>query len=100
MAILFTRTLLPIPGKLGDSQNFVRERMDAIRSLYGVDVELIFRIGGPIGQLRMQSWHPDMADLEAHRSQIFTDTGAGKLPTPEPGLFVPGESYDAIWKKA
>jgi hypothetical protein len=97
--IVFTRTFTPMPGHLGESQSFARERVAALKSAYGLDVKLMARMGGPIGQLNMVSYHENLSELEAIRRKIIADVGDSKLPNPAPGLLIPGESQDAIWLK-
>jgi len=95
--IVFTRTFTPMPGRLSDSQSFARERVAALKDVYGLDINLHARMGGMIGQLSMVSYHDNLGDLEEIRRRIIADVDSSKLPNPEPGLLIPGESQDAIW---
>ena len=97
--IVFTRTFTPVPGRLGESQKFAQERVAALKESYGLEVAWYARFGGPVGQLNMVSYHESLAELEEVRRKIIADVGASKLPSPEPGLLIPGESQDAIWLK-
>ena len=95
MSVVFTRIANPAPGRLGEAARFMRKRADAIQSNYGVDVLLNARFGGPVGQMGLVSYHDNLGELEELRRRIIADVGAGKLPTPEPGVFQ--HSDDAIW---
>ena len=95
MSVIFTRVGTPLPGRLGDAANFMRKRAEAIQSNYGVEVALNARFGGPVGQMALVSYHESLAELEDLRRKIIADVGAGKLPTPDAGVF--GRSDDAVW---
>ena len=75
----------------------MRERADAIKSNYGLDVGLDAGVGGPVGQMALVSYLDDVAQLEEVRRKVIEDTADGKPPMPEPGLFKIAE--DAIWLK-
>jgi len=95
MTVVFTRTAIPASGRLGEAAEFAKKRIAALQKAYGIEVSLNSRFGGPAGQLTMVSFHDSMSDLEDLRRKIIADVGAGKIPTPEPGLFT--QSEDAIW---
>ena len=95
MSVVFTRVATPLPGRLGDAANFMRKRADAIHTTYDVELQINARFGGPVGQMALVSYHKSLAELEDLRRRIIADVGAGKLPTPEPGVF--HHSDDAIW---
>ena len=97
MSVVFTRVGTPMPGMLGGAAAFMKERAKALNSTYGIDVGINARFGGPVGQMALVSYHDSLGDLEELRRKIIADVGAGKLPTPEPGMF--HHSDDAIWLK-
>ena len=97
MSVIFTRVGTPLPGRLGQAAAFMKQRAEAINSTYGVEVAINARFGGPVGQMAMVSYHDGLAELEDIRRRIIADVGAGKLPTPEPGIF--HHSDDAIWMR-
>ena len=97
MSVVFTRVGTPLPGQLGSAAAFMQERANAIKSAYGVDVGINARFGGPVGQMALVSYHDGLAELEEIRRKIIADVGAGKLPTPKPGIF--HHSDDVIWLK-
>jgi len=97
MSVVFTRVATPLPGRLGDAAKFMRDRAAALKSNYDVEVALNARFGGPVGQMGMVSYHDSLADLEEIRRKIIADVGAGKMPTPDAGVFA--HSDDAIWLK-
>ena len=97
MTVVFTRTVTPNSGHLGDTMKFVKKRMRALRKAYGVNISLNVRFGGPAGQLSMVSYHKSMGDLEKLRRKIMKGVASGKIPQPKPGLIKNVE--DAVWIK-
>lgn len=97
MSVVFTRVGTPLPGRLGDAANFMKQRAEALKSNYGLEIGLNARFGGPAGQMSMVSFHDNLAELEDLRRKIITDVGAGNMPTPDAGIFA--NTHDAIWLK-
>lgn len=97
MSIVFARMGIPTSGRLGEAAKYMRERAEAVKSNYGVDVTINARMGGPVGQMALVSYLDDVAQLEEIRRKVIEDTASGKMPGPEPGLFKVSE--DAIWLK-
>ena len=95
MTVVFTRTVTPNSGHLGDALKFAKKRMKALKKAYGLKITLNARFGGPAGQLIMVSYHNDMAELEKVRRKIMKGVLSGKIPQPKPGIVKKVE--DAVW---
>jgi len=97
--IVFSRTMIATPGMLQEGKEFLEQRRDALEKAYNIDIGLYARFGGAVGQMSLVSQHETIADLEAIRRQVIKDTDAGNIPTPEPGMVIPGSVQDGIWLK-
>ena len=86
MTVVFTRTVTPSSGHLGDTLKFAKKRVKALRKAFGLKVALNVRVGGPAGQLVMVSYHDNMGDLEKSRRKIMKGVADGKIPQPKPGI--------------
>lgn len=97
MSVVFTRTVTPNPGHLGETMEFAKKRLAALKKEFGVDISLNARFGGPAGQLNMVSYHDNMGELEDMRRKVMEAVGAGKIPQAKPGTIQ--EVEDVIWLK-
>lgn len=95
MTVVFTRTITPNSGHLGDTLKFTKKRIRALRKNYGLNISLSTRFGGPAGQLIMVSYHNSMEDLEKVRRKVMKGVLKGRIPQPKPGLVKKVE--DAVW---
>lgn len=86
MTVVFTRTVTPNSGHLGDTLKFAKKRVKALRKAFGLKVVLNVRVGGPAGQLVMVSYHDNMGALEKSRRKIMEGVAGGKIPQPKPGI--------------
>ncbi len=97
MTVVFTRTVTPNSGRLGDTLKFAKKRKKALRKAYGLNIALNARVGGAAGQLIMVSYHDNMGDLEKVRRKVMKGVANGKIPQPKPGMIKKVE--DAVWIK-
>ncbi len=97
MTVVFTRTVTPNSGHLGDALKFTKRRIKALEKAYGLKIALNARFGGPAGQLIMVSYHDNMGDLEKVRRKVMKGVVNGKIPQPKPGIIKKVE--DAIWTR-
>ena len=95
MGVTFTRTGTPNSGKQVEALEFVKKRAAAIKSQYGVNVEVSVRLGGALGQVISVSRHKTLQEVEDLRRKIMDDTASGKIPKSTAGVFDHVE--DAIW---
>jgi len=95
MSVVFTRIGTPLPGKQAEAFEFVKGRAAAVNKAYGTNAEVHVRIGGPIGQMVMVSYHKSIQELEDIKRRVIEDSSSGKIPVAPEGIFSNVE--DAIW---
>ncbi len=88
------------PGKARGAMAFTSELSDLVQSKTGRAVSVFVQVGGPVIRI---SWQVDFDSLGAYEEQmgqLMQDAEYMSKIGEAAGLFVEGETLDALWKQA
>jgi hypothetical protein len=96
--ITFVRTIVALPGKIGEVVALAKETAAHVKRVTGSDISVGMSVGGSFSEVAWIS-HPDsLAELEAANDKMMADPELRALFKRWENMTVPGASRDHIWR--
>lgn len=95
--ITFIRRVRMLNGHFGEAMDLLKKRIAYLNHMHGVQIELMTRFGGPVGEVALMTRHADAGELELFRRKVMADLGSEHLLEELAPVLLPGQSTDEIW---
>jgi hypothetical protein len=96
--ITFVRTIVALPGKIGDVVALAKETAAHVKRVTGTDVAVGMSFGGAFSEVAWISHADSLADMEAANDKMMADAELRAQFKKWENMIVPGASRDHIWR--
>jgi hypothetical protein len=98
MMIAFVRVVSVKPGKTAAAMAFAKDIAAYIKTVYGVDLEVLRPIGGNPQRVAWSGRYANLADFEAFNGKLLGDAKYWEKVNTAAEHFVAGSFFDSIWQ--
>ncbi len=96
--ITFVRTVVAMPGKIGDVLALAKETAAHVKRVTGSDVAVGASFGGSFSEVAWISHADSVAEMEAANDKMMADAEIRALFKRWENMIVPGATRDHIWR--
>jgi hypothetical protein len=96
--ITFVRTLVALPGKMGDALAIAKETEAHVKRVTGADFTVNTSFGGSFSEIAFIAHYDSLAQMEAANDKVMADAEIRAHLKKWENMLVPGATRDHVWR--